>query len=164
MVQSNYHAKRGSAAGQLSHSFSATQERSRRGIGWPEFLPVAASSQGGGFQPAALSFTHIKNNSEAGLSTRLWSPLPGLRTVPNRQNRDPLRPYSVENQIRSASQYQFPHSRLTSRAAQIRMLLQSLSQSNDARRQSFRGVRLVPGHVSPYLLQLHSRPRRPDNL
>ena len=44
------------------------------------------------------------------------------------------------------------------------MLFQSFGQRDDSRRQSLCGVRLVPGNVSPYLLQPRTCQRRPDNL
>jgi hypothetical protein len=89
-------------------------------------------------------------------------PLSGLCPAPNRRNRNPLRPYPVENQIWSAAYDQLPNSWLTSHAAQVRMLFQSFDQRNDPNRQSRRRVRLVLGDVSSYPL----RPRqwRPDNL
>ena len=96
---------------------------------------------------------------------QLWSsPLSGLRAVPNRRNRDPVRSYSVADHVRSASDHQFPHSRLAARTTQVRMFFQSFDQRNNPRRQLRGSVRLVFGYVISYLFQPRQCPRRPENL
>jgi hypothetical protein len=102
IVQSKYRAKKGAAEGQLSRSFSEKKKMFGGDVSaaafcrWPQAAKVVDFSQW--FCLSEISRTEIfKNNSERGWSARLGSPRSGLRAVPNGQNRNPLRPHSIEN-------------------------------------------------------------------
>ena len=71
---------------------------------------------------------------------------------------------AIEDGIRRAADHQFADAGLRADVPQIGMNPQRFNHRNDARGQSFRGVRLVQRHECANFLQAGQSQGRPDDL
>ena len=85
-----------------------------------------------------------------------------LSSMPNRADGDAVASNTVENHVRSPGDEQFPHFRLGTDPAQMRVTSQCLDDCDHSCSQTFDRVRFVESHKGMNLLQARSRERRPD--
>lgn len=80
-----------------------------------------------------------------------------LRSVPNSTDNHPPVTHTIENNVRSATDDQFADSRLSSGAAQARMVSESFNHSNDSCGQPLGCIRLVQRNISANFLKPSQR-------
>jgi len=76
--------------------------------------------------------------------------------MPNRADKNALSLCAVQDDIRSAPNHQFSNPSLSPNPAQVRMTSKSLDHGDDAHRQPFRRLWLVPSHMGANLPQASS--------
>lgn len=90
-------------------------------------------------------------------SLKLASQLFPLRSVPDSTDNHVPVTHAIENNVRSAADDQFADSRLSSGAAQARMVSESFNHSDDSCGQSLGCIRLVQRNISANLLKPRQR-------
>ena len=87
-----------------------------------------------------------------------------MRSVPNGIDGDSPVSDLIEDDIGRAADHQLTDSWFISDAAKMRMMFQSIDDSNNPDDQAFSRIRLVLGDISANLAQSRSRKRRPKDL
>ncbi len=84
--------------------------------------------------------------------------------MPDRQNRDSLSSYSIENDVRRSPDDQFAQSWFNTRASHVGKVLQHFDNRYDSHAKSRRSIPLVLRNVSTNLIQTLTRSGGPDNV